>query len=165
MKNTDWKATAELIGIAAIVASLVFVGMQMEQSQQLAFAESALSMRANSLEQGGLEAEYVDIWVRGNADVELTDIEREIYRILYTQKQNQAFYDWIALDYIDTQFEGVGPQTMARFLVQNPGARAEWNRRRAETNQLGITPDGIFPEFAALVEADLRKLDVNLSQP
>ena len=33
MKNTDWKAIAELIGIAAIVASLLFVGMQMKQSQ------------------------------------------------------------------------------------------------------------------------------------
>ena len=163
MKNTDWKATAELIGIAAIVASLVFVGMQMEQSQQLAFAESAMSMRSNALEQGALQAEHVEVWVRGNSDDELTDTEREIYRILFSQRQNQAFFDWIALDYIDTQFEGVGPQGMARFLHKNPGARAEWNRRRAETDRLGITPDGIFPEFAALVEADLRQLDARSS--
>ena len=39
MKKTDWKGTAELIGIAAIVASLVFVGLQMRQEQELARAD------------------------------------------------------------------------------------------------------------------------------
>jgi len=38
MKMTDWKDTAELIGIAAIVASLIFVGLQMKQSQEIAAA-------------------------------------------------------------------------------------------------------------------------------
>ena len=32
MKKTDWKGTAELIGIAAIVASLVFVGLELRQN-------------------------------------------------------------------------------------------------------------------------------------
>ena len=31
MKSGDWKSIAEFIGIAAIVASLVFVGLQMRQ--------------------------------------------------------------------------------------------------------------------------------------
>lgn len=38
MKKTDWKDTAELVGIAAIVASLVFVGLELRQSQQIAIA-------------------------------------------------------------------------------------------------------------------------------
>jgi len=38
MSSTSWKDTAELIGIAAIVASLVFVGMQMRQDQEIARA-------------------------------------------------------------------------------------------------------------------------------
>jgi len=39
MKKTGWKDTAELIGIAAIVASLIFVGLQMRQSQAIAIAD------------------------------------------------------------------------------------------------------------------------------
>ena len=39
MKKTDWKDIAELIGIAAIVASLIFVGLQMKQDQQIAVAQ------------------------------------------------------------------------------------------------------------------------------
>jgi hypothetical protein len=38
MKKTDWKATAELIGIAAIVASLIFVGLELRQSHRIAIA-------------------------------------------------------------------------------------------------------------------------------
>ena len=40
MKSTNWKDVAELIGIAAIVASLVFVGLQMRQDH--VFARSDL---------------------------------------------------------------------------------------------------------------------------
>jgi hypothetical protein len=39
MKSADWKDIAELIGIGAIVASLIFVGMQMKQSQEIAVAD------------------------------------------------------------------------------------------------------------------------------
>jgi len=39
LKDTNWKDVAELIGIAAIVASLVFVGMQMRQDRVHARAE------------------------------------------------------------------------------------------------------------------------------
>ena len=39
MNTTNWKDLAELIGIAAIAASLVFVGLQMKQSHEIALAE------------------------------------------------------------------------------------------------------------------------------
>ena len=39
MKPVNWKDIAELIGVAAIVASLVFVGLQMNQSDQIALSE------------------------------------------------------------------------------------------------------------------------------
>jgi len=39
MASTQWKDIAELIGIGAIVASLVFVGLQMKQSHEIAIAD------------------------------------------------------------------------------------------------------------------------------
>ena len=36
MPSRNWKDIAELIGIGAIVASLIFVGLQMQQSQEIA---------------------------------------------------------------------------------------------------------------------------------
>jgi hypothetical protein len=38
MSNRDWKGTAELAGIAAIVASLIFVGLQLRQTEVIARA-------------------------------------------------------------------------------------------------------------------------------
>lgn len=71
MKFSNWKDIAELVGISAIVASLVFVGMQLEQSQRLAFADSVLAMGANGIEERSLQAEHIDIWLKGNAGDEL----------------------------------------------------------------------------------------------
>ena len=39
MSTSNWKDFAELFGIAAIVASLIFVGLQMKQSHEIALAE------------------------------------------------------------------------------------------------------------------------------
>ena len=47
LKDTNWKDVAELIGIAAIVASLVFVGMQMRQDRVHARAELGADSFAN----------------------------------------------------------------------------------------------------------------------
>ena len=40
IKSTDWKDIAELVGIAAIVGSLIFVGLQMRQTQEIALAQT-----------------------------------------------------------------------------------------------------------------------------
>ena len=38
--KTDWKSIAEFVGIVAIVASLIFVGLQLRQEQEVAQIES-----------------------------------------------------------------------------------------------------------------------------
>ena len=40
MADRNWKDIAEFVGIAAIVASLVFVGLQMRQSHEIALSEA-----------------------------------------------------------------------------------------------------------------------------
>ena len=40
MKSTNWKDFAELVGIAAIVGSLIFVGLQMRQEQEIALSQA-----------------------------------------------------------------------------------------------------------------------------
>ena len=47
MKSLNWKDVAEFIGIAAIVASLLFVGLQLKQSQEIAVA-AQYQERANT---------------------------------------------------------------------------------------------------------------------
>ncbi len=61
MQKTGWKDIAELFGIAAIVASLLFVGLQMKQSQQIALSaiyqarsDSSMAIRMAPLESEAL---------------------------------------------------------------------------------------------------------------
>lgn len=57
LKTTNWKDIAELVGLAAIVGSLIFVGLQMKQSHEIALSaaqqnrtDSALNMIITSAE-------------------------------------------------------------------------------------------------------------------
>ena len=47
LKSTNWKGIAELVGITAIVGSLIFVGLQMRQTQVIAQA-TLYQMRSDS---------------------------------------------------------------------------------------------------------------------
>ena len=59
MKNANWKSVAEVIGIGAIVASLVFVGVQIRQSHAIALS-TQYQERANAasaVHTGALESD------------------------------------------------------------------------------------------------------------
>ena len=53
MEKSNWKDIAELVGLASIVASLLFVGMQMKQSQQIAIAGQYHNRAALAVENFG----------------------------------------------------------------------------------------------------------------
>ncbi len=74
MKRTNWKEIAELIGIATIIASLVFVGLQLKQAQSIALNEVAVTVEANEIALFSAFRADWDIWQRGNAgdDLELS---------------------------------------------------------------------------------------------
>ena len=66
MKTRDWKDAAELVGIAAIVASLIFVGLQMKQAQEIGNADRRLTQVANGIELMAFISEYANIWALRN---------------------------------------------------------------------------------------------------
>ena len=82
MKSTNWKDTAELIGIAAIVASLVFVGLQMMQARDIAISDGNLANAANKIEGNNAIVQNPDIWARGNAGEELNLEDATVFQYL-----------------------------------------------------------------------------------
>ena len=61
MKFSDWKDVAELFGIVAIVASLLFVGLQLKQSHEIALATQyqARAEATMNLHLTSIEADWV----------------------------------------------------------------------------------------------------------
>lgn len=73
--NHEKKDIVEFVGAVAILASLVFVGVQLQQSQNIAVAEGFATIFSTQIEVGNGIKEHVDIWRRGTSDGELTEDE------------------------------------------------------------------------------------------
>ena len=66
MKSTNWKDVAELVGIVAIVASLVFVGLEMRQDHTVARSELGAGSFESlaSLRQQMIEPEFAATYTK-----------------------------------------------------------------------------------------------------
>ena len=129
-KLRDW---LEIVGIFAVVASLLFVGLQMRQTQTIAETEMDWNnMMAEMQSRSGIY-EYPDIWARGNAGEKLAPSEAVIYTTLirdFNTLNFFKFYNALRLEGGDDSVRWIVADT-AGFLHENPGARREWNALRA----------------------------------
>ena len=80
--DRDWKSAAELVGIAAIVASLVFVGLQMRQDQRLTETQVFVDSESVLVQLAELFNETRDVWNKGLRNEELSESEESTFRIL-----------------------------------------------------------------------------------
>jgi hypothetical protein len=129
MNSTNWKDIAELIGIAAIVASLVFVGMQMRQTQDIALTQAGIDTMANMIERAALKVQHVDIWNKGSAGEKLDESEATIYWELMTLEDQSAFFRYGTWQRLGTIGDEVTAIDFAALLHKNPGARRQWEAR------------------------------------
>ena len=67
LKSTNWKTYAELVGLAAIVASLVFVGLELRQSRQIALV-AQYQARTDSGRQFFYESLHIEYRIRDFAE-------------------------------------------------------------------------------------------------
>ena len=79
MKSANWKGTAELVGIGAIVASLVFVGLQMRQEQEIAIVDTYGAVAEVEINLSILAGQYMEVWQRGLEGEELSIDDQGIF--------------------------------------------------------------------------------------
>ena len=82
MKLGKWKDFAELVGIASIVATLLFVALQLELSRRTGNSARMLAEAANRIELTNSINDNADVWVKGLAGDELTSAEAQIFENL-----------------------------------------------------------------------------------
>ena len=78
MKPPYWKDVAELIGITAIVTSLIFVGMQLRQEEQIALSQISQADEASSTQIDLAIVENAEIWLQSNSGDPLNEAEQLI---------------------------------------------------------------------------------------
>lgn len=165
MKYKRWQEIAELIGIGAIVVSLIFVGLQMQQAQKIAAAESSSSFLSYQTDFFALINEQADIWVNGNKGEELNDVDAAIYVNLVTAANDLQYYgnDISRLIYPDSVQDVDTPMAdFSLFLFENPGARIAWTAREDKLHKYRdlLVPGGDrYHDWAEGISAMLAKLD------
>ncbi len=121
-KLHDW---LQLVGMAAIVVSLIFVGLQLRQSQHAAQSDLSQSSVAVGVEISALMAEHSDVWLRACAGEELSPPERLIANSIYFRYLQDNFNSWARSE--STEIGFMGPSFFADAFAANihryPGFR------------------------------------------
>jgi hypothetical protein len=144
MNKRRWNDWMEGVGIIAIVASLIFVGLQLRQAEKIARAEAFSTMLSNEVEVGNSLRADMSIWRKGTAGAELADDEAAIFAVLVRQVNEVAYSGFM-------QMRELGGDAAARpsvtnfaiFLYNNPGAKSVWlaREKHLDLNRDLVNPD------------------------
>ena len=144
----EWKVIAESIAMMAIVLSLVFVGLQLKQSQVIARNEIDGLFLENRIEAVGQINDHVNVWVRGLAAEKLSVDDAAVFENLLININDITFFT--ALNHFNlgsNEDARINTDDFAIFLHRNPGARRVWEARESrlaegrEVIQFGNTVD------------------------
>ena len=133
MKSMNRKDVVELIGIVAIVASLIFVGVQVSLDREIAVAEGNLANAANSIEANNAFLDNSDVWVRGSSGERLDEENAVVFRYLVKNVHDVARMEFTRLNRLgDDEIAQTVAADFSAFLFRNPGARALWVQQHQE---------------------------------
>ena len=157
-KLHDW---LQIVGIAAVVGSLMFVGLQLKQSDDIALAGVFESSAARGIELRSLFAEHADTWQKACLGEELNASEKVIAGNIYFAYLQGNFNTWMR--YQETGFGGADPVFLIDAYAANihryPGFRqmaVSWN----EWAELGARfDDDIAKEYGAAVRQRVSELE------
>jgi hypothetical protein len=139
-----FKDVAELVGIVAIIASLIFVGIQLRQDQQAASSDYV----SNYSDRAGLLSELIAnnsmVWSKACAGDELTVEEREVASQIYVRYYMHSYLTWLLYRAGLNQVEDDTPaEWFADSVWRYPGFRSMHQEHIAKSNELPLV-DGIF---------------------
>jgi len=155
---------AELVGIVAIVASLIFVGLEMRQSQSIALAEIEAAYISASIQSASLISENSDVWKRGIANEELDDEDSIVFESIVATLTDRSWSMQYQMELLDrNEFAESNVHRFAAFLHQRPGARRVWIEREADmkAHREALDPwtATITSPYVEMILADFAVLD------
>ncbi len=160
MQFRNWKGIAELVGIVAIVASLMFVGFQLQQDRQFAQVESLIANQTTEIELTTLIEADRDIWLRGLRGEELSELDELTFEAL-SNAVFRRFADKNRIGYRVGLYGEESIRSYALFLYQHPGLRRKFDElvsgRALRDRAYGYSDESKF--YPKLVSEHLRHLD------
>ena len=162
-KLRDW---LQIVGMAAVVASLLFVGVQIKQSDKIALSELLDNAAIRNLELSTLRADHADIWQRACLGGELTSTEKVIASSIYFGYLSNNWNVWVRKETTGYGFAETDYLTdsFAANLHRYPGLKtialsyAEW---RVNSSEIDATYLPKYQEAVLSRLAELEELELN----
>ena len=164
MKNWNSKDVAEMFGIVAVVSSLVFVGLQLQQDRNIADSDRLDSQIVLEIEFAQMVQESTVAWRKGLAGEQLEAKEEvEFDLIAYALFRMRANSYRRTLVFDDSEIDGSenGMRSYAFFIYENPGMRA-WFNRLSQSRILVDRAFGLPDElrfYPRLISVRIRQLE------
>ena len=132
-KINDW---LQIIGIFALVLSLIFVGLQIRQEQEIAIVDTYGSVAETEIDLSILIGEYFEVWRKGLEGETLTENEKGLFRGLATAVESQYQRNFIRWSRIGPGDPDSIASEFAFALYSFPGLRESFeSKQRFDTKR------------------------------
>ena len=164
MKEKRLRDWLEIVGILAVVASLVFVGYEIRQSGRAALGSDIAGDFETMVSLESVILDNADVWLRGCQAEELEPAERLQFTHMYQLYVFSYFMRWLR----DTQGVANSGETltidnMAWNLYRSPGIQREWQLHGEWRSHL--SDHYPFQRWRKLVEARVTEYPVFEPEP
>ena len=169
MSLGNWKDIAELVGIAAIIASLIFVGVQIKQDEQTATSDyvSNYSGRAGLLSE--MIADNSVVWEKACSGEELADGERAVASQIYIRYYMHNYLTWLLYRAGLNQVEDDTPaEWFAESVWRHAGFRNMYQEHMAKISESDLVAgefDARFARFNEAVDDLVRRKSATQAKP
>ena len=161
MKYPSWREIAELIGVTAIVASLIFVGLQLQQDRRIGLADTVAMRAETTATITQLVNDNRDVWINGLNGAELSEADELTFYAIAETIETHLFTQYVRARVIGAGSPEDSQRGYAMAIYTYPGLRRiyvqEGDLRRATRKAQERSPvsDGFRPGTEAyLAEFD-----------
>ena len=158
MKPTELNDWLQVIGLFGVIASLIFVGVQLKQDRQIALAEVISAAAESSKYWAELVNDNADVWHKGLKGEELSDVEMHRFNALADAFLLRWQAAWTRAHQLEPALKTRFAHEAATHIRRNPGLWRYWMERKA--TQSAVDADAVETGPAAWSIAVDRQLSV-----
>ena len=136
MKTNRLKEIVELVAVFSIVASLIFVGLQVKQEHEIALTDAVTAAADSRKYMAELISDNREVWVSGLAGEPLTDLDKVVFAWLADAYTLDIFASWYRASQLNHTSPDRFPFEYASYLIRNPGLLAYWREANASAATL-----------------------------
>ena len=155
---TRWKEIIEFVGILAIVASLIFVGLQLRQEHAIASAELQNEMISARIELNDQVIANAAVLVKANGGGHLTEEEQIILYELVDSHWADGFFGYRRWQFVEHPAYLAPVRAFAHFLHRNPAALPVWEAMPQNSDSVGGA-QRVFNDLVQQRVAELGRRD------